>query len=459
MQGNEVDFLGRLHSLVQQFGVGGILFIFILMLALAFIAFLRGPGPIIAMLFLTYATGGISAGGIMIISTMARWVFLILLGISVFKGSRLPHSSMLLIYFYAFLGFAFVSVSPVPMWSFQQAVLLALVVLTVSMAVDNYIDSYEKVESIFKMGIFAAFVWTVSSMMFFDEFTRQQLHVRFTVEGVNAVVLAYSGAFFAPMLVWGVVQNKYIFWRIASALILVPFVFLMFLGAVRSAIGGMLMIGTFPLLFLRGKPIRTFVMLFIIAGILCISVFMVYMLLPSRAEILLGRLFETGTSGRYEVWIRGLQWVISDSMLIGRGIGAADTAKLNFGLALHNSYLNIWYNTGFIGLLAMLSFIGLYIMKAFGIFLKSPNRQVADVSRILLGYMLAIAAIGFFESTIAGAARISIVMLIMVAAATDRLKALIAEQESVVLNQDYSLESEYYDAMHLPNCDDINTYC
>ena len=73
--------------------------------------------------------------------------------------------------------------------------------------------------------------------------------------------------------------------------------------------------------------------------------------------------------------------------------------------------------------------------------------------------MLAITAIGFFESAIAGAARIAIVMLVLVAAATDRLKALITEQESVTLHQGNGQADEYdeyYDQAHLPDLYDMD---
>lgn len=420
-----LDFWGRWDSLVTQIGYGGILLMFIFVVTIIAISLWRGVGLILMLLFLSYAVGAVTYGGLVFIATVIRWGLLILLALCFFKQFVLPKSSMLLIYFYVLLGLIFVSRSPVPMWSFQRGMLLAMTVFTVSISVNSYVDSPKKLSTIFKMGIFSAFVWTASNMIFVKEYIYAS-QLRFSAgEEIGVVSTAYAGAFFAPMIIWGIVQREYKFWKITSVLLIAPFVFVLFLGGVRTAIVGLLCIGSFPLLFLRGKPVRSILILTMLCMLICVSILLLYVILPDRAEFLIRRLLQASTSGRTDVWGHALQWIVNRAFFMGRGIGAADTAQIELGLLFHNAYLTIWYNTGIFGLLAVLSFLIVYTFRSFRLLMKSSGGELSDYSRTLLGYMLALCAVGMFEGAFAGAGGIAVTMLILVASAIDRLTRLL----------------------------------
>jgi O-antigen ligase len=407
---------------------------------IAAIALWRGTGLILFVLFITYSIGAISYGGVVFLSTIVRWGCLALLTIGFFKAFHPPRASMLLFVFYALLGFLFVSRSPILFWSAQRAVLLLMVVITVSIAVSGYITSPEKVATLFKMGIVAAAVWMITSMIFVQEFVRST-QLRFSIGAGGGGSVAYGGAFFAPMVVWGIVQRRYRFWRIFSTLLIVPFVFVLLLGGVRTAIIGMLVIGSFPLLFLRGKPLRSVVMLFVMGSLVMLSIYALFIVLPDRAEFLTRRLLSIYTTGRFAVWLRALQWCIDRALFLGHGTGSSAIAQLEFGLLFHNAYLEIWYNAGLLGLLAVLLFLAIYNIKSFHLIAKSRTEEMTDFSRVAFGYMIGITAIGMFEGAFAGAGGIAVCMLMIVTAMIDRLSQMTEEEihyaqyEAVELNE------------------------
>ena len=434
-------FLGRLRSFIDVFGTGGLLIVITVAIVIAAIALWRGTGLILFVLFITYSIGAISYGGVVFLATIARWGCFGLLVIGFFKKFHLPRASMFLFIFYALLGFLFVIRSVVPFWSMQRAVLLLMVVISVSVAVNGYITGPEKVATLFKMGIVAAAVWTATSMIFVQQFVRST-QLRFSIgELANVGAMAYAGAFFTPMIVWGIVQRKYKFWRIFSVLLIVPFVFILLLGGLRTAIVGMLVIGCFPLLFLRGKPVRTIIMLFVICSLILISVYGLYLFLPDKAEFLTRRLLSTYTTGRFAIWLKALQWCIERALFLGHGTGSAVTGQLELGLLFHNAYLQIWYNTGLLGLLAVLLFLAIYNIKSFHLIAKSRTEEMTDFSRVAFGYMIGITAIGMFEGTFAGAGGIGVCMLMIVTAMIDRLSQITeqeihyAQYEAVGLNE------------------------
>jgi len=444
MYASETDFLGRLRSFIDVFGTGGLLIVITVAIVMAAIALWRGTGLILFVLFITYSIGAITYGGVVFLSTIVRWGCLALLAIGFFKAFHPPKASMLLFVFYALLGFLFVSRSPILFWSAQRAVLLLMVVITVSVAVSGYITSPEKIATLFKMGIVAAAVWVATCMIFVQEFVRSA-RLRFTIgEGLGGAV-AYAGAFFAPMIVWGIVQRRYKFWRIFSIFLIAPFVFILLLGASRTAILGMLVMGSFPLLFLRGKPLRSIVMLFVIGSLVMLSIYALFVVLPDRAEFLTRRLLSTYTTGRFAVWLKALQWCIDRALFLGHGTGSSAIARLEFGLLFHNAYLQIWYSTGLLGLLAVLLFLAIYNIKSFRLIAKSQTEEMTDFSRVAFGYMIGITAIGMFEGTFAGAGGIAVCMLMIVTAMIDRLSQMTEQEIQFTQYEDVGLNEPVWD--------------
>jgi len=426
----EFDFFGRIKGFSEAFGPGAIIAILVLIIITVMISLWRGTGLIIFILFLTYSVGAITSGGVIFVSTLIRWACLALLGIGFFRGFSLPKASMLFFDFYVLLAFILVIFSSFPTIAVQLGVLLLTTVICVPIAINSYIKSTENIRRLFKMGIVAGAVWTLTSITFLGEYMHST-EERFIAAGTAGTgVIAYAGAFFAPMIAWGIIQKRDALWKIFGMILIVPFTTILLLSAVRSAILGMLGIGLFPLLFLRGKPLRAFVQLFVVFLLIMFSIGILFVLVPGKAEYLINRIFSSSTTGRIFVWKTVLSSCL-EKPFTGRGIGAAAVDGIRiFGLQFHNAYLEIWYNTSLFGLFAVLVFLGIYLLRSFRLVMAAPTEELADFSRVALGYILGICVMNMFEGSLAGAGGISVTMVLIIAVMIDKLKQIMQEESS-----------------------------
>lgn len=414
----DTDFFGRLKGLVEIFGAAGIIALIVAVLLVVIVAFVRGTGFVFFMLFLSYAVGAIGYGGVVFAATMSRWLFLALLGLGVLKHFEMPRVSYFLFLIYVLLGFLFTFNSPVPMWSIQQAVLLLLVALCVPIGILCYIREEKNIATLFKMGIFAAAVWTGTSLLFIQSFFAEEVG-RFSM-GAGTVTAAHAGAFFSPFLVWGIIQKKYKFWRGFSLIVIMPFVLVQFIGSVRSGIVGMLIIASIPLLVMRGDMIKSLLILFIVGLFAGAGVFLALKFMPyERTQALMEHTLSTSTTGRIYLWTQAWDACMQQP-LMGHGMGASDVGLLTHAY-FHSAYLIIWYNTGLIGLLAILMFFMIYTIRTMKLVFQARTPEIADMARVTLGYMLGLGATGMVEGVFASAAGIGVTMLVIMSILSDKL--------------------------------------
>jgi len=429
------SLLGRLSAFRESFGTLGLILMFCAACVVVAIALWRGPGLMLFVLFLTYATGAIAQGGIIFLSTVVRWFFLGLLGLMIFRKHPRMKFTMIFVIIYLLLGFLGNIQSPVFMWTIQQTVLLAMAILFIPIAVNSYVTDFDKVAKIFKMGIAAATVWIAANIMFLGEF-RYATEERFTSsEGIGAVVVAYSGVFFAPMIVWGILQSRYKIWKLYSMVLMVPFLVVLLVGAVRSALLGMVLIASIPILVAKLRPTKLIAGLGVFCFMLAASVYGLFAFFPAKAQVLYERLLTTSTTGRSYVWVWALEKCVNEA-LWGHGIGSADiVGRIQFGMFFHNAYLQVWYNSGFFGLVAILVFIGIYVLKSLRLAYFQPATEIKEYGSVALGYMLGIIATSMFEGVFATAGGIGITMLMITAAIIDRLGQMQADTANDNLDQ------------------------
>ncbi len=419
------DFFGRIESFLETFGAGGasILLIF---LALAIgIALWRGTGFVLFLLMLSFALGPIQASGVIFAATLLRWFCLGLLLVACVRRFRLPNGTMCLYLLYAILGLIFIVRSPEPAWSFQQGILKLLVAVSVPIAVTTYVSSTNDIVRLLKMVIFAAAVWTISSLIFFQSYA-QSGYLRFRLGGeVGAGAGAIdAGAYLAPIVVWGIVQSRRRGLRISSSVLIIPFVLLFLLAGKRTALAGLLAIGGAPLIFLRKNPLKL-IGFSIIGGLFAASsVLLMFQLLPGKAQGLTERLLSTDLTGREGLWETGL-YSCFQSPLLGHGEGSASMVA---DQTFHNGYLIAWYNTGLLGLCALVSFLTIYTIKAWSLFRRAQTDEMADFGRLAFGYLLAVITVAFFVGSIGGVANITNCMLLIMCAIIDRLACISAGQ-------------------------------
>ena len=143
--------------------------------------------------------------------------------------------------------------------------------------------------------------------------------------------------------------------------------------------------------------------------------------MPGKATSLTEKVLSTSTSGRVELWTEALHRCVTRAMLSGNGIGSADTMARELGHGFHNAFLAIWYNAGFVGFLAVLLFIVIYITRSYSQTRRFRTNEMGEYSRIALGYMLGMTAIGLFENSFASSSGIAVFMLMVIAALIDRI--------------------------------------
>jgi hypothetical protein len=413
-----LDLFGRLRGFVDTFGAGGLLVIIIAAIVIVAIAMWRGTGFLFLVLFISFSLGAINQGGVVFMATIARWGCLFLLGIGLFKRPQFHSKAMLIYAFYALLCIMFLFLSPIFMFSVQQTVLLIMTILGVSLAINSYITSPKDITTLFKMGIVAAAIWTATSITFLSQY-RYSAHLRFsTSEEIGGVTAAYAGAFFAPMVMWWIVQNKYALWRIFCIFLFVPYALMIIVGGVRSAILGMLVIGSIPILLSKIKPIRLIITIGVLFALVEITLKVLYLLNPVKAQFVVERVFSTSTTGRYEMWLEALQLCIQ-SGLVGHGVASSASIP---GLYFHNAYLIIWYDASIFGLILVLLFLTYYVLKTFRLIFRRKSQEITECSLVALGYMLGMIAMAMFEAIFAAAGGIGLVMLMIFSNMIDHLR-------------------------------------
>jgi O-antigen ligase len=91
----------------------------------------------------------------------------------------------------------------------------------------------------------------------------------------------------------------------------------------------------------------------------------------------------------------------------GHGMGAAETV---ISFSFHNAYLEVWYNTGILGLFLFLTSQFYFIYRIFYLNRVSKDPEIKSTLALALGYMLGFIVICIFESTGAGASNINIIL-------------------------------------------------
>jgi O-antigen ligase len=176
-----------------------------------------------------------------------------------------------------------------------------------------------------------------------------------------------------------------------------------------------------------------------------VSLFILYTVLPEKAAYLSERFLTVSTTGRSYRWAMALQWCVEKVGFIGMGIGTANIIGVTkLSGSFHNAYLEIWCNSGLLGLGIVLLFLAIYVFKSIKLVKRSPTEETAEYSRVLLGYILAMVVMGMVEGVFSTAGGIGTCMLVIVATLIDRLSQIIEydTEYAYPLNEDEYPELE-----------------
>jgi O-antigen ligase len=393
-------------EIIRQLDTLGIL---ILASVAVFLAYLALTNKVYALFFFLVFGASFTGSTVPIfenLGSITRWVAVLLLLLSslFLKRMTMPLGSMLFLGYVAF-GFIGLLFSGSDSWQFQRTALLIAVAVAIPIA---FGDRPWRTFQLTLIGI--AGVATIFSIY---NFTSLPAHLG---EAARLSGYAKAAPWFAmvlgsllPFSLWG-------FWNAPSrALRLISgagFFFgtitLVFSGQRAGTVAGLL--GVAPLLWLNLKKRKTMGWTVLILILVSLMGFFIFRQSSTERMDFLLRRYDSaaGLSNREEIWEEA-RAEIGRSPLLGRGTGAAERV---LSYSFHNTWLEVWYNTGLPGLVLFLA-AQIYFFYRVNLLRRSfKDPEAQSVLALALGFMLGFLALCIFESVGAGASNVNIVLYI-----------------------------------------------
>jgi len=342
-------------------------------------------------------------------SSFARWIILFLL---VFFGLVLGKVKLsvgiILFWCYVFLGFVSILSARNPLWQFQRGILLILAAVAIPFAYGD--KEFSEYESSFMAIATVASIFSIYSFI--------PLPSQFGIAGRFAGYFAAAPNFamilggLLPFTFWGM-------WRSGAKLLKficfigfsLGIITLIFSGQRAGTIAGI--ISLIPLIFTTAfNNKRSFLLSLLMIMFLTLLGFGIFQMAgQSKIEFLLSRYsLNSGLSNREGIWGMALS-VISENPLLGRGIGAAETVV---SASFHNTYLEIWYNAGFLGLIfysvAQIYYLGTNFVLWRNSY-QDPN--VRAMLALALGYIIGFISLCMVESVGAAASTLNVMIFFL----------------------------------------------
>jgi O-antigen ligase len=339
------------------------------------------------------------------IAPLIRWLAifsLFLLGI--YQGRIRPSPGILFFWGYAILGFVFLYGATTIGYQFQRSIMLLVVGITVPLIYSNKSFQYYQFSTtciavaaaIFCLLNFSDFPILLTSTNRFSGFSRGA-----------ATFSLYLGALL-PFTLWGFWKSKGWVRFLCLAGFIAGTMMLFFSGQRSGTIAGL--VGLIPL-FLMIQNRKTVGWSILLVCLLFLLGFGFYQLTNSdRITFLLNRyMLDAGLSGRDQIWNIVLT-EIQKNPIVGRGTGAAE---MLISASFHNAYLEVWYNTGFLGLLFFIAAQLYFLYRAVFLFYTVRDPNVKSLAVLALGYMLGFILISLFESIGAGSSSLNLILYLL----------------------------------------------
>lgn len=390
----------------------------------------RGVGLSLFLLLVSYSLFFVQLGGVSTGAFFLRVLSLSLLSLGAIRRLTIPGSAFYLLLAYALLGIIFSTASYDLRMSIQVGGLLLLSVVSISLGVSSYLDSYRSIGSFLRLFVAAGAIWTLLSFVFLKDFVSSST-LRFTGGGEMAATgYSRTGALLFPFMLWAAMQRGSVLWRLigSGGAICIPIC--LFLSATKTSVV-MAIIGSIPLLLRQGaaKTIRILVLF----GVLGAAAFFIgsYLLGSRSSDFIMTRLTNMSLSGRQERWSAGLAACLANPFF-GRGAGAHALFSARGGHNFHNAYLAIWYNTSIVGLTLVVSVLVSQTVWALRLIRRAGTPLACDSMRLAAGVMLSLIANGIVENGFASPSTGATAVLFMMVTLIARVRQL-SEQERLTL--------------------------
>jgi|MudIll2142460700_1097286.scaffolds.fasta_scaffold04058_3 hypothetical protein len=339
------------------------------------------------------------------IAALVRWISLFLLLIVVVARWKFKVSLRLLPFWgYVFLGLVFLLDAISLDWQLQRGILLLVVAVTIPFAYGG--ETYRSLKSSLVLISLAATIYSLLNFISLPSHLSEATRFSGYSEVAASFAMVLGGLL--PFTFWGLWKANDRAIRIACGSgFLFGLITLLFSGQRAGAVGGAIGLTPLLLMLLQQKNIGKFVSVVTLASLL--GYILVQQSSGDWADFLWMRYsVDHGLSGREWIWREALS-EIHDNPLLGRGIGAAETVIQG---SFHNAYLEIWFNTGLVGLLLFLTSQVYFIYRILYLKRVSEDPETRSILALALGYMMGFVAMCMVESPAAGASNLNLMLYI-----------------------------------------------
>lgn len=341
------------------------------------------------------------------IASLTRWIILFLLFGMGFLQKKIKISFGLLLWWaYVFVGFIFLLRANQLAWQIQRSSLLLIVSLAIPFTFSTI--PYQKFRQCFGAISIAASIYSIVNFLPLANSLANPTRYQGYAKGAATFAVVLGGLL--PFMLWGLLNNHSKILRTTCFLgFLLGFATLIFTGQRTGTIAGIISIIPIVIRMLNRRTVGWFFFLAVILSIL--STIVVKQTSWERLSFLLFRYSaSSGLSYREQIWEAAFS-EIDKNPLLGRGVGAAETV---ISSSFHNAYLEVWFNTGFLGLaffiIAQIYFL-LRIILLSNVFRSSEVKSTLALS---LGYLLSFMLMSLVESTGATASSVNLILFLYI---------------------------------------------
>lgn len=416
----KIPFLDYLNMLGP---VGYILFA-VIGLLMVYLTFTNRIHIMFALMVLSGAFVGSTITILDSLSALSRWVtiFLLLL-LGVIRSKMKVSLGILFFWLYVLLGFMSLFNAHLFSWQFQRSVLLIIVTLGISLAFsDKSLGTYKTTLVLIAVGstIFALVNFFLLPGQLGDP-------ARFSGLAKGAASFAATLGGMLPFAFYGFLQEKKKLLKlIYGAGFLIGAITLVFTGQRAGTIAGVL--GIIPLLAViwRKKNFGWFAILAI--GIIIAGQLFLQQASFARQNFLVSRYsLGWGLSGREAIWGKAIS-VIGENPFVGYGIGAAEQI---ISSSFHNAYMEVWFNTGILGLIFFAAAQVYFFLRFISFLGKVRNTEQIEMLALAFGYFMGFLVLCTFESIGAGASNVNLMLYIFLGVMISNLNLFKSEVKQV----------------------------
>jgi O-antigen ligase len=380
-------------------------FMILAIAAILFICLSFSKLSYIHMLILTLSASlvGFNVPMVHNVASLVRWLSLFLMFIlGIFQKRIRISGGVLLFWGYVLLGLVFLFRANSINWQVQKSFLLLIFALAIPLAYSG--ETYKGLKySLLSISLTA----TIYSLLNFIALPGQLNDAeRFSGFSMEAPGFALALGGLLPFTLWALwrANNKAI--KIACGLgFFLGVIILIISGQRTGTIGGLISLLPMLLTFLRRKNIGWY------ALAISLPLLLGYIVLQyaglERENFLYERYsFNSDLTGRPLIWEKAFS-EIGKNPLLGKGMGAAET-KISY--SFHNSYLEVWFNTGLLGLFFFIASQIYFLYRIWFLRRSSSELEIISLLALALGYMMGFIFICMFESVGAGASNINLIL-------------------------------------------------